>query len=39
MKVNILIPRTVGRGEFSKIKLGYENSENNNISVSLNIRD
>lgn len=37
MKVNITIPRAVGRGEFSKIKLGYENSENNNISVSLNI--
>lgn len=37
MKVNITIPRTAGRGEFSKIKLGYENSENNNISVSLNI--
>ena len=37
MKVNINIPRAVGRGEFSKIKLGYENSENNNISVSLNI--
>ena len=37
MKVNITIPRAVGRGEFSKIKLVYENSENNNISVSLNI--
>jgi 7-cyano-7-deazaguanine synthase in queuosine biosynthesis len=37
MKVDITIPRTVGRGEFSKIKLGYENSKNNNISVSLNI--
>lgn len=37
MKVNITIPRAVGRGEFSKINLGYENSKNNNVSVSLNI--
>ena len=37
MKVNITIPQAASRGEFSKIKLGYENSENNNISVSLNI--
>jgi len=37
MKVNIIIPRVLRRGEFSKIKLEYENSENNNISVSLNI--
>lgn len=37
MKVSITIPRTVGRGEFSKIKLEYENSENINVSVLLNI--
>ncbi|MCG6188662.1 Qat anti-phage system QueC-like protein QatC [Maribellus maritimus] len=37
MKVNITIPKVVRRGEFSKIKLGYENSEGNNISVLLNI--
>lgn len=37
MKVSITIPKVVRRGEFSKIKLGYENSEGNNISVLLNI--
>ena len=37
MKVNITIPQAVVRGEFSKIKLGYENSDNSNISVTLNI--
>lgn len=37
MKVNIIIPRAVGRGKFSKIKLNYEDLENNNISVLLNI--
>ena len=36
MKVNITIPQAVGRGQFSKIKLGYQNS-GNNTSVSLNI--
>lgn len=37
MKVNINIRQAVGRGQFSKIKLGYQNSDNNNTSVSLNI--
>ena len=37
MKVNITIPQAVGRGEFSKIKLGYENSEKDDISVTLNV--
>ena len=36
MKVNITIPKA-DRGEFSKIKLGYENSEGQNIQVLLNI--
>lgn len=36
MKVDIVIPRAQ-RGEFSKIQLGYKNSEGQNIFVYLNI--
>jgi hypothetical protein len=36
MKVDIIIP-TARRGEFSEIKLEYEDSESNKISVPLNI--
>jgi 7-cyano-7-deazaguanine synthase in queuosine biosynthesis len=37
MKVKIIIPQAAGRGEFSKIKLEYENTDGNIISVPLNI--
>ncbi|GHU54739.1 hypothetical protein FACS189411_01920 [Bacteroidia bacterium] len=36
MKVDIIIPKA-NKGEFSRIKLGYENSDGQNIQVLLNI--